>query len=87
MMFFLRGNLELKYARSHSHRADGYNQQSYFNEFGQVIQAMQNDPKISRTDYLIGPSIADADWTPESVWDTGFVPAYADHLGSVAVEK
>lgn len=48
---------------------------------------MQADSKIKRTDYLIGPSIAYADWTPESVWDTNFVPSYANNLAAVTVEK
>ncbi len=60
---------------------------SYFNEFGQVIQAMQANPKINKLDYLIGPSIARADWTPESVWDTNFVPAYSQYLSAITVEK
>ncbi|KAJ3487915.1 hypothetical protein NLI96_g3197 [Meripilus lineatus] len=71
----------------HQHRPEGYNQQSYFDEFGQVIKAMQADSKIKRTDYLIGPSIAYADWTPESVWDTNFVPSYANNLAAVTVEN
>ncbi|EEB91616.1 hypothetical protein MPER_09998, partial [Moniliophthora perniciosa FA553] len=38
---------------------------------------------------LIGPSVATGAWTPEMVWDTGFIGAYSSNgglLGGLAVE-
>lgn len=48
---------------------------------------MESNPKINRVNYLIGPSIAHADWTPDQVWETNFVPAYSQYLSAVTVEK
>lgn len=79
-------NIDLPSHR-HGHRADGYGPSSYFDEFGQVVQAMQSNSKINKLDYLIGPSIAHADWTGEQVWDTNFVPSYSQYLGAITVEK
>lgn len=39
------------------------------------------------TKILIGPNIASGDWTPESVWDAGFVDAHSDNLAFLAVEQ
>jgi hypothetical protein len=36
---------------------------------------------------LIGPNIADFSWTPEQVWDSGFVDKFHDNLAFLAVEK
>ena len=36
---------------------------------------------------LIGPSVATGPWTPEMVWDTGFIGAYAGNMAALAVEQ
>jgi hypothetical protein len=36
---------------------------------------------------LIGPSVNTGDWTPEMVWDTGFVDVLNDQLALLAVEQ
>ncbi|KAJ6613845.1 hypothetical protein B0H10DRAFT_2047277 [Mycena sp. CBHHK59/15] len=45
------------------------------------------DPQGRAKTLLIGPSIADAGWTPEEVWDTGFVDTYSANLAFLSVEK
>ena len=35
---------------------------------------------------LIGPNLA-TNWTPEQVWNTGFVDSYANNLAYLAVER
>jgi hypothetical protein len=34
-----------------------------------------------------GPSVADATWTPEMVWNTNFVDVYSANLAWLSVEK
>ncbi|KAI0087558.1 hypothetical protein BDY19DRAFT_994874 [Irpex rosettiformis] len=70
---------------NHGHRPQGWNQTNYFEEFGAVIQAIANDVNIPVRNNLIAPSVSGA-WTPESVFDTGFIPAYTGSLGFLAVE-
>jgi len=35
---------------------------------------------------IIAPSV-NADWTPENVFETGFLQEFADSLGVITVEK
>ncbi len=36
---------------------------------------------------LLRPNLATGDWSPEMVWNTGFVDAYSPNLGYLAVEQ
>ena len=74
------------YAR-HKKRPDGYTQNDFFGEFGDLIKTMEANPNIPRNNILIGPNIATGDWTPQMVWDTGFIDAYANNLAALSVEK
>lgn len=68
------------------HRPPDYDQTDYFNEFGIVVQAIAADQNIPERNNLIAPSVSGT-WSPESVWDTGFVGAYTGALGALAVEQ
>ncbi|KAK0200670.1 hypothetical protein DFS33DRAFT_1266366 [Desarmillaria ectypa] len=70
----------------HGHRSDGYEPSDYVSEVGQLIYAMTSDANIKNRNNLIGPSVATGDWTPEMVWDTGFVDTYNDNLAYLSVE-
>ncbi|PPQ73631.1 hypothetical protein CVT26_010622 [Gymnopilus dilepis] len=72
----------------HGHRNPGYAPQDYFNDFGLMVTAMSQDPLISdrSRDLLLGPSIQVL-WTPEQVWNTGFVSAYSQQLAFLSVER
>ena len=48
---------------------------------------MEADTTIATAKNLIGPSVATGDWTPEMVWDTGFIQAYTNNLYALSVEK
>jgi hypothetical protein len=52
-----------------------------------LIQALQANGNIPRTNNLVGPSLATGDWIPENVWDTGFIPTYQDNLYALTVEQ
>lgn len=72
---------------SHGHRQETYGPFDYFGEFGTVVQAIQNDPKIPARNNLIAPSVASGPWKPEDVWNTGFLQAYGGSLSALAVEQ
>jgi hypothetical protein len=60
----------------------------YNREFGMLIEAMKDNGKTPRlTNMLIGPSLATGDWTPEMMWDTGFISSYLDNLYALSVEQ
>ncbi|KAH9916667.1 glycoside hydrolase family 79 protein [Amylocystis lapponica] len=58
----------------------------YFNEFEQPAYAMEADSNIATSNNLIGPNITTGDWTPEDVWNIGFVSAYTNNLSMLTVE-
>jgi hypothetical protein len=63
------------------------NQLATQGEFGVMVQAINNNPNIPVKNNLIGPSVATGSWTPEMVWDTGFIPSYTNSLSALAVEQ
>ena len=69
------------------HRPAPYGPPDYFNDFGSLINATDANPRILNKNMLIGPSVASGPWTPEQVWDTGFIDAYKDRLYCLAVEQ
>jgi hypothetical protein len=64
-----------------------YGPYDYFGEFGDLITAIQNDGNIPNKNLLIGPNVNSGTWTPEMVWNTGFVDAYSANLAYLAVEQ
>lgn len=72
---------------SHGHRASTYGPFDYFGEFGTLVGNITADDNIPVKNNLIGPSVATGSWTPEMVWDTGFITSYASSLGALAVEQ
>ena len=72
---------------AHGHRPANYSPFDYFGEFDLLVEAMANDTNISNQDLLVGPNIATGAWTPEMVWNTGFVSAYSTQLAFLAVEQ
>ncbi|KAJ7235652.1 glycoside hydrolase family 79 protein [Mycena rebaudengoi] len=75
---------------AHGHRLSNYSQFDYFGEFSDLLGQLASsgvDPDGKARTLLIGPSIADANWTPEDVWNTGFVDVYNDSLAYLSVEK
>jgi hypothetical protein len=55
-------------------------------EFGVMVQAIQNDGNIQNKTNLIGPSVC-CNWTPEQVFDAGFLTDYVNDLAFIAVEQ
>jgi len=68
-------------------RPDTYSPQDYSNEFGSLVQAMEENQNIPIKNNLVGPSVASIAWGPEDVWNTGFIQNYQDHLFALSVEQ
>ena len=71
----------------HGHHLQTYGPFNYFGEFGTIVQAIGGDLNIPAKNNLIGPSVATGAWTPEMVWDMGFIPAYMNSLSALSVEQ
>ena len=48
---------------------------------------MANDEHSVNRGLLIGPNVNTGAWTPEMVWNTGFVDSYSSNLAYLAVEQ
>ncbi|KAJ3829651.1 glycoside hydrolase family 79 protein [Lentinula raphanica] len=70
----------------HGHRNTSYGPSDYLSEMQSLVSAMSSDSNIQNQDVLIAPNIATGDWTPENVWDTGFVDVLDTSLAYLAVE-
>jgi len=58
---------------------------SYHEEINSLINTMKANG-LKTQGQIVAPSV-NADWTPESVFETGFLQDFADPLGVIAVEK
>ncbi|KAI0087487.1 glycoside hydrolase superfamily [Irpex rosettiformis] len=85
LLGFQVGN-EPDFYASHSHRPSTYSPADYNTEFGTVVQAIAQNPEIKTRNNLIGPSVASGPWSPEDVWNTGFIEDHASALSALAVE-
>ncbi|KAJ7434772.1 glycoside hydrolase family 79 protein [Mycena galericulata] len=75
---------------AHGHRPATYGPFDYFGEFSDCVSQLGSDgvdPSGRARTLLLGPSIADAGWTPEDVWNTGYVDTYSANLAFLSVEK
>ncbi|KAI0369500.1 hypothetical protein BV20DRAFT_946072 [Pilatotrama ljubarskyi] len=69
----------------HGHRPPTWNETDYFNEFGVIVDAVQQDQKIRSKDKLVAPSLQGS-WSPEDLFATGFLDSYASSLDVIAME-
>ena len=72
---------------SHGHRASTYSPYDFFGEYSDFTRAYQADAQVPVKNNIIAPSTSYATWSPEMVWDTGFVEAYTQYLSHLAVEQ
>ncbi|KAJ7167195.1 glycoside hydrolase family 79 protein [Mycena crocata] len=74
----------------HQHRNASYSPYDYGGEISDLLAQMTAtgaDPSGRAKSILIGPNIANHDWQPQQVWDSGFVDKFQDNLAFLAVEK
>ena len=64
-----------------------YSPLDYSSDFGSLVAAIDADAGIPNKNMLIGPSVATGPWTPEDVWNTGFIQTYGPHLFALSVEQ
>ncbi|KAJ7185481.1 glycoside hydrolase family 79 protein [Mycena filopes] len=70
---------------AHGHRNKSYSPQDYTNEFGLMVAALAANANVPVKNNLIGPSVSGT-WTPEDIWNTGFIAEYTDSLSALSVE-
>ena len=75
------------FRRGEGGRPATYSPEDYFDEFGVVMTAINNDANIPIKNNTIGPSISASQWSAEDVFNTGYIQAYTNNLGMIAVEK
>jgi hypothetical protein len=51
-----------------------------------MIDAVNADANIPNKKLLIGPNLATG-WTPQQIWDTGFIDSYTNSLAYLAFER
>jgi hypothetical protein len=64
-----------------------YSPEQYCDELQDLINTMDANPRIPVKNKLLGPSIATGDWTPEQVWNAGFIDKFKDRLYALTVER
>ena len=52
-----------------------------------MMTGINNDASIPRKNIIVGPSVSTALWTPEDVFNTGYISAFTNNLGFISVEK
>lgn len=80
------GNEPDLYVR-HGHRPPSYGPFDYVGEIYNLLSALAGPEHDINRQLLIGPNIATGDWTPEDVWNTGFVDTFSQNLKYLAVEN
>ena len=72
---------------SHGHRPQDYSPEDFFGEYALFTQAYQADSLVPVKNNIIAPSTSYAYWSPEDIWNTGFVDAYTNYISHLAVEQ
>lgn len=73
-------------------RGTDYTPDQYTQDWGTVLNAYKGDSEISNTNMFVAPSVCcggenNIGWTPEQVFDTGFLDQFADNLAWISVEQ
>lgn len=69
----------------HGLRPPDYAPSDFINDYTVFMQAIQNDSNIKNKSNIIGPSVC-CNWTPEQVFDAGFLDQFGNDLAYIAVE-
>ncbi|KAF8991302.1 glycoside hydrolase family 79 protein [Cyathus striatus] len=70
---------------NNGHRTGTYTPNDYVSEVQSLITSMNSNPNIPNKSMLIGPNL-EGNWSPESVWDAGFLTACSENLYALSVE-
>ncbi|KAF9051565.1 glycoside hydrolase family 79 protein [Panaeolus papilionaceus] len=69
------------------HRTAPYTPWDYMGEVNDLLAHVDTNDRIPRKNIFIGPSIATKAWTPEQVWETGFIDHFKDRFYCFSVEN
>jgi len=68
-----------------------YSPQLYTQELHDLIAKIDANPLIPNKHMLLGPSVGSSipnvTWTPEQVWETGWLETFKDRLYAITVEQ
>jgi len=68
-----------------------YSPQLYTEELHDLIAKIDANPRIPNKHMLLGPSVGSSipgvTWTPEQVWETGWIDTFKDRLYALTVEQ
>ncbi|KAF8576860.1 glycoside hydrolase family 79 protein [Ramaria rubella] len=70
----------------HGLRPSNYSPANFVTDYGVMIQAFQSDSSVQNKSKLVGPSIC-CNWSPEQVFDAGFLTDYTSELAYLSVEQ
>jgi hypothetical protein len=73
-------------------RGPDYSEAQYTQDWGVVLDSYKSNPAITNSKMFVAPSVCcggegNIGWTPEQVFDTGFLDLYADNLAYISVEQ
>ncbi|KAF8217162.1 glycoside hydrolase family 79 protein [Mycena galopus ATCC 62051] len=74
----------------HQHRNSSYGPYDYYGEMSDFLTQLAAsglDVTGRAKQLLVAPNIAASVWTPEQVWNTGFVDTYSDNLAFLSMER
>ena len=72
---------------SFGRRTAPYGPADYANEVTKLLTTIDANPRIPVKNNLVGPSVASGPWTPEQVWQTGFIDRFKDRFYAFTVEQ
>ncbi|TDL24311.1 hypothetical protein BD410DRAFT_745703 [Rickenella mellea] len=71
-------------------RPNTYQPADYTTDFGTVLHDYQSDPSVPNTNIFVAPSVCCGSsgngWTPETVFNTGFLSQFSTNLAYISVE-
>ncbi|KIL60002.1 glycoside hydrolase family 79 protein [Amanita muscaria Koide BX008] len=67
-------------------RPSNYGPMDYFGDFGSLVYQLNRDFLVLNRTMLMGPSVSAA-WSPETMWNTGFLTSYSQYLGFLTFER
>jgi len=71
-------------------RGPDYTPDQYNTDWGTFLNYYLNDASMKNVTQFIAPSVCcggNIGWTPEQVFDTGFLDNYQNNLGYIAVQQ
>ncbi|KAF9529902.1 glycoside hydrolase family 79 protein [Crepidotus variabilis] len=82
----LQAGNEPDFYLSFGRRQIKYDPADYNSDVDSLIKVIDANPRIPVKNKLLGPSVATGPWTPEMVWETGFIDRFKDRLYALTVE-